>query len=116
MTSASDRGKCQTLGTACFSRNFPCYPPLSQLLRGKFLLSGPFQLHRPFLVTNMIANPIVLAHIDEDLYASFQKRRDVVVSLANVVEVANEGSTDIHRGESKIPLRLWVNSELRLYF
>ena len=84
--------------------------PLSQILSNKLLLSSPFQIQRPFLVTNIIASVIIGAYVYQNSYVSLKECGNVVICRVVMVKSNGKRSVDVVARHCKIA-DAWVDAE-----
>ena len=75
-------------------------------------MARPLKRTRPRLVPNVVADPVVLAHVDQRTYATLEERRDVVVREPVLVAVSRKCGTDFVATRGEVGGDGGVNAEL----
>ena len=58
-------------------------------------MARPLKRTGPRLVPDVVADPVVLAHVDQSTYAAIEERCDVVVREPVLVAVSRKCGTDL---------------------
>ena len=114
MSCASDGSECQRTSAAGDADSTVTDLPVAKRLRDKFLLAGPLEFQRHFLVSNLdalsdmlssrrteqttypVADPVVRTDVDEHAHAPLQECTDIQLSGEHLVKVQVELAVDVH--------------------
>lgn len=115
MSRALNRNICQSSRTARHPCLRPADVPRAQRRLRELSVPRPLKRACPRLVPNVVARPVVLAHVDQRAHAALEERRDVVVRRPEPIDGRLEGSENfvVARGEVGGDGR--VDTELRAH-
>ncbi len=113
MTCPKDGCESKSLGTSGLPRYFSMNDPVAELLGRKFSLATPVQSERPSFISDPVAYPIIIAHIDQNLHPTFEEGPDVFLRRVERVLRSMEITTNIVVARSEVGRHDRIHSDER---
>jgi len=111
MASIEDGSKHQSVRASPVTRTFAIDDPRLQLLLSELVSTCPLQVSGPTLISNVVANPVVLADVDKCLDTSLEQGCDIVVRGMEAILSMPESSGNFHTAARVVPAYCRVSTK-----